>query len=268
MSTNILRITTIGALQIKAADALKLFAALGDDLPDDNFLTDFGLQRLANTSPEELLDVKLGWCGTFSGNSWTDVFVPQIVPRLVGTARLLVQWEGGDPPECYLVQDGAIGIDTTPATNHDARPVAMHPLNDAIHPTIEVHGTVTGTTRTTTLEQDFDTRLVNGRKLPPRDHAQAIVNEMVTAGFTSGAAELVVDELRNALGGSRMQLDSLLWSHESEEDKVAAYDALRFTVYRLVCLANAMARHAGEVPLPVTAPAKSLAAEIGWPGAK
>lgn len=99
---------------------------------------------------------------------------------------------------------------------------------------------------------DFNTMPVNGRKLPPREHAAALLDEMVTFGLDPLAAETLVAEMRNALAGAQINLDVLLKVTVLEQltqDKVDAYESLRFSVYRLLCLADALAKHAGEVPL-------------------
>lgn len=110
MSYNIDHIEVLsGALSIRVADLRRLRRALKETAPKNCFLDDLAskLEKIDEPPKEMTIDsARFWWHGEGSGNSYSDVFLPAVVPCLRGTADLVLTWEGGDSVSGLRIADG------------------------------------------------------------------------------------------------------------------------------------------------------------------
>lgn len=87
------------------ADVAELLATHEGDLPEDCFLLD-----VADKEPDADGDVaieRLTWRGESSGNSYYEVFMPNVAPKIKGDVDAIVYWRGYDPSG-LRIRDGKV----------------------------------------------------------------------------------------------------------------------------------------------------------------
>ncbi len=48
------------------------------------------------------------WSGEWSGNSWNEVFIKKVAPKILGTLEAVVTWEGGDSHSGLRIRNGKV----------------------------------------------------------------------------------------------------------------------------------------------------------------
>ncbi|MBX3203211.1 MAG: hypothetical protein KF894_34120 [Labilithrix sp.] len=109
MSYSIDRVEVLGGqLSIRVVDLVRLRHEHRESLPEHNFIVAAVEQLAALDYVDELpLVMKhFKWCGTWSGNSYEEVFLAEVVPCLRGRAELVFTWERGDYISGLIIEDG------------------------------------------------------------------------------------------------------------------------------------------------------------------
>lgn len=119
--------------RIKTIDVVRLLRARSADMPESCFLRDIQGPILRSTLGDEIaasissvaaatwekvermlgsngdIDLELlgfAWCGGWSGNSYEEVLIKEVAPRIRGVVEAVFTWEGGDYRSGLRIQDG------------------------------------------------------------------------------------------------------------------------------------------------------------------
>jgi hypothetical protein len=92
-----------------AKDIDYLRATLGDEFAEDCFLGEppYGDLVTEGLDKDTKVPLKnLSWSGEFSGRSFDEIFLAQVVPCIHGHAEVVFCYEGGDSFAGYIIDDG------------------------------------------------------------------------------------------------------------------------------------------------------------------
>lgn len=90
-----------------AADIGELLAKHEDELPSDCFLHEMA-EKEPDAEGRVLIGDDFAWRSEGSGNSWREVFLPHVAPKIHGTLEAVLTWEGGDSHSGLRIRDGKV----------------------------------------------------------------------------------------------------------------------------------------------------------------